>query len=327
MDINYRILWIEDSEDYVESAIGVIENIVAENYMSADIKTYESYDEFVKGELERFELDVFNLYDVILVDFALSGPSGEQIIREIRNRKIYTDIVFYSSDYEAMLATVKEPDQMNGVFFARRENLTNALINVVKKNLKREYSIANIRGLMMEGTSDFDFICRTAAIDVFAKLTPEQKKEVCESLMDYVNSAKKKANDNFDKIEKLYNNKSNKFLAKTLKSTDYVIDNKDRYMLFAQMLQLAGYNLEFSEQEATCYNENLIQPRNKLAHSKAFYGACKKKVHIANERGQEKCNQDCENCQTLYDIEKCENIRKLIYKYYLIFKQIDETTR
>ncbi len=327
MDINYRILWIEDSEDYVESAIGVIENIVAENYMSADIKTYESYDEFVKGELEHFELDVFNLYDVILVDFALSGPSGEQIIREIRNRKIYTDIVFYSSDYEAMLATVKEPDQMNGVFFARRENLTNALINVVKKNLKREYSIANIRGLMMEGTSDFDFICRTAAIDVFAKLTPEQKKEVCESLMDYVNSAKKKANDNFDEIEKLYNNKSNKFLAKTLKSTDYVMDNKDRYMLFAKLLQLAGYNLEFSEQEASFYNENLIQPRNKLAHSKVFYGTCKKKVHIANERGQEKCNQDCENCQTPYDIEKCENIRKLIYKYYLIFKQIDETTR
>ncbi len=326
MDINYRILWIEDSEDYVESTVGVIKKIVSESYMSADIKTYESFSEFEKGELEPFDLDVFNLYDVILVDFALSGSSGDHIIREIRNRKIYTDIVFYSSNYESMISTIKEQDQMDGVFFARRENLTNALINVVKKNLKREYSIANIRGLMMEGTSDFDFICRTTAIDVFAKLTPEQKKEVCESLMSYVDNAKKKATDNFDEIIRFYNSNLDKFLAKTLKSTDYVMDNKDRYMLFAQMLQLAGYNLEFSEQEATCYNENLIQPRNKLAHSKVFYGACKKKVHIANERGQVTCNQDCKNCKTPYDIEKCENIRKLIYKYYLIFKQIDART-
>ena len=48
-------------------------------------------------------MDTFNLYDQILVDFALSGSTGDEIIREIRGRKIFTDIVFYSSNYQSMI--------------------------------------------------------------------------------------------------------------------------------------------------------------------------------------------------------------------------------
>ena len=51
---------------------------------------------------------------------------------------------------------VKAGDQLDGVFFSRRENLTGVIDRVIKKNRKREYSISNIRGLIMDSTSEFD---------------------------------------------------------------------------------------------------------------------------------------------------------------------------
>ena len=71
------------------------------------------------------------------------------------------------------------------------------------------------------------------------------------------------------------------------------------------------------------YTASVITPRNKLAHSKLFYGECKKKLHISKTRQEPKCNQDCEHCSSEYSIDSCEALRKKLFEYYQMFQDID----
>lgn len=322
MNINYNVLWIDDSDDFIESTIELIEETIADNHMVHKITTYNSFEQFIKGELENFDLEVFNLYDQILVDYALSGSTGDEIIRSIRARNIFTDIVFYSSNYESMIQEMRNKGQLDGVFFAKREDLTSAINSVIKKNLKREFNIANIRGLIMDGTSEFDFICRTVSMFLFEKLDKEKQKEILAEASAYVKNAEDKSLSNFKNLSELLQKNGKKFLKDALFSVDYVMDNKDRYALMSLIVRQFEFGVEFNDTFAQEYYDNLIKPRNDLAHNKLYYGDCKKKLHIARKREQSACNKRCSECVSKYDIEKCEEIRSNIYKYFLLMSNL-----
>lgn len=322
MNTIYRMLWIDDDDDYIESTIELIEDTVKNNNMLPVVKTYSVYADYQKNELENFDIDVFNLYDQIIVDYALSGITGDQLIRELRAHNIFTDIVFYSSNYEAMQNEVKTGDQLDGVFFSRREDLTGVIDRVIKKNLKREYSISNIRGLIMDSTSEFDYICRTTTIALFDKLPSEKQAEIATKVKEFVSNAKAKSASNFCKLDSI---NEKRIVEASLNSVEYVMDNKDRYSIMSlvvrEFIDSPLTNDSFSEQ----YHSDLIKPRNDLAHNKLFYGKCMKKLHIAKKRQQFECNQDCDHCASKYSIEKCEELRKLIFSYYLLFSSINQS--
>lgn len=325
MNINYKLLWIDDSDDFVESTEELVDQTIRENHMVPDIKVYNTFERFKMGELDNFDLDVFNMYDQIIVDYALSGITGDEIIRAIRSRNIFTDIVFYSSNYDTMIAEMKKKGQLDGVFFAKRENLTSAISNIIKKNLKREYSVANIRGVIMDGTSEFDFICRTVSVALYDKLSPEKKREVFEKALSFVNKAKEKSEGNFSSLSSLVDRKNDKkFLKEALFNVDYVMDNKDRYEVLCLILKEFEFGESFEDSFVQDYYFNLIKPRNDLAHNKLYYGDCRKKLHIAKKREQSACNHDCEKCASVYDINRCEEIRAKIYDYFLLLNNLND---
>ena len=323
MNTMYRILWIDDDDDFIDSTCELIENTVSENNMYPKITKYSVYSEYQKNELGNFDIDVFNLYDQIIVDYALSGTTGDKIIRDLRGRNIYTDIVFYSSNYEAMQAEVKAGDQLDGVFFSRRENLTSVVDRVIKKNLKREYSISNIRGLIMDSTSEFDFTCRTTTLALYDKLPSEKQKTVEEKAKEYVLNAKEKSENNFSDLDKLT---GIQFVKKALESVEYIMDNKDRYAIMSLVVREFDSDPIFDDHFAEKYRVDLVKPRNDLAHNKLFYGQCLKKLHIAKSRQKLECDKDCEHCSSKYSIEKCEELRKSMYFYYSLFDKVNTIT-
>jgi len=323
MNINYNILWIDDSDDYVESAKELVKQTIKSNYMIPNIRVYGSFEELKTKELDNFDLDTFNLYDQILVDFALSGSTGDEIIKNIRSRKIFTDIVFYSSNYQSMINNIKNTGQLDGVFFAKRENLTNAIDNIVKKNLKREYSIANIRGIIMDGTSEFDYICRTVAVSLFEKLEETKQVEIFEKACSFVKNAEDKSKQNFGNLAGVAKN-TKKYIKDLMFSVDYVIDNKDRYELLALIVKNFEFGKQFNETFARAYYDSLIKPRNNLAHNKLYYGNCKKKLHVAKTKRANACEKGCEQCESKYDVEKCEIIRGNIYNYFQILNKLGQ---
>lgn len=321
MNTMYKILWIDDSEDFIETAQELMEDSVAQNNMEPHLTIYSQFKDYKEKELDNFDVEIFNMYDQIVIDYALSGTTGDEIIRDLRHRNIYTDIVFYSSNYATMKQEMKYSDEhLDGVFFSTREDLTETVDKVIKKNLKREYSIANIRGLIMDSTSEFDYICRTTTLALFDKLSDSKKEIIVNKAREFVENAESNSKNNF---RKLSSKSGYKFLKAAMESVDYVMNNKDRYAIMALVVREFEDDSTWDDTFADNYQSNLIKPRNDLAHNKLYYGSCQKKIHIAKQRQKFNCNEDCENCISKYTIESCEELRKFMYYYHQILNQIN----
>lgn len=321
MNTTYKILWIDDSEDFFDSTEELIMDTVRANNMVPEIKYYVHYEAFLESEIEGFDAEIFNQYDQLIIDYALSGITGDEIIRGLRERHIYTDVVFYSSEYQKMQDEMRGTNQLDGVFFADRNDLTVIVDRVIKKNLRREYNIANVRGLIMDNSSEFDYICRITAVALFDLLNPEKQAEIEEIAKGFVGSAQQQSTQNFDDLKK---KKGRTYVKKAIESVEYVMSNKDRYSLMALILREFDFSEYVPSDLAEQYASDVITPRNQLAHSKLFYGECKKKLHIAKTRQRLKCNEDCEHCTSKYSIESCEHLRKRLFEYYELFQQIDQ---
>ena len=74
------------------------------------------------------------------------------------------------------------------------------------------------------------------------------------------------------------------------------------------------------------YSDELIKPRNKLAHAKLVYGKCYQKLHPIKNRSIPSCDGKCDSCSNEYDMEKCESLRAAIYNYYKVFQNIEKKT-
>ena len=323
MDMTYKILWIDDAEDYVESTQELVNDAIREHFMDAEIESYSDYDVFKNQNLKDFDATSFDFYDLILMDFALSGTTGDTVIRELRNKEIYTDIVFYSSDRENMEDALKNSDQLNGVFLADRANLLEIINRVVKKNLKREYRISNIRGLIMDSTSEFDYICQSTTIALFEKLDAEQQGIIIQKAKEYVDCAESNSKRNF---KRLRDENGNSFIQDAIKSVEYVMNNKDRYALMGMVVKSFDDGPIAQEDFSQKYSDELIKPRNKLAHAKLVYGKCHQKLHPIKNRSIPSCDGKCDSCSNEYDMEKCESLRAAIYNYYKVFQNIEKKT-
>ena len=324
MNIQYKILWIDDDPEYVESAREHVEKIVRENKMEPVLKIYNDYETYQQEEMASFNEDVFNLYDQIVIDYALSGTTGDKIIKELRNKQIYTDIVFYSSNYVEMSEELRKNEMLDGIFWADRRDINSTIYNVIKKNLKREFSIANIRGLIMDSTSEFDYICRTTTVALFDSLSGAKKNEVIERARAYAKNAEESSQEAFSKLRAA---EGKKFLKDAMTSVDYVMANRDRYALMAMVVDAAYSDSGIHEQFADQYASDLIKPRNDLAHSKLYYGACQRKLHISKKLETHECDRNCAECKSKYGIEECEQIRQKIYEYYQMFEALNIRTR
>ena len=67
MNMQYRILWIDDSPDYIESTQELIEEAVRQSNMNPMVKVYSRYSDFQEAETKCFDEEVFNQYDQIVV--------------------------------------------------------------------------------------------------------------------------------------------------------------------------------------------------------------------------------------------------------------------
>lgn len=323
MNTNFKILWIDDSRDYFESTEELIEEHVIANNMVPQTTFFDDYEDFRAQELDVFDIEVFSRYDLLIIDYALSDTTGTGIIHELRNRQIYTDIIFYSSEPSKMKEEVRQCDLLDGVFFADRKDLTSVVNNVISKNMRREYSIANIRGLIMDNTSEFDYICRITTTALFEKLSPEDQCEVETKLREFVTEAKQNATKNFDSLDK---KAGPQYIKSAMNSTDYVMNNSDRYTILNLILQKYDAFKEVPSDFHTHYTEDVIAIRNKLAHSMLYYGNCQKKIHISKIRESLNCGNNCTDCKAAYDILACETLRKKLFEYRRMFAHINDQT-
>lgn len=159
MKLDYKILWLDDNMD----------EILSDDY-PRDIYTYLSEQGFepilitVKNETEFFE-NLNDSFDLIMTDFHLnetttSTRNGDAIIEEVRNKSIFTEIMFYSAQGD-VADTIKKDritffDTSKVTGNIHYEKIVEKAINLIGLTIKKFQHIVAMRGMIMNETSSLD---------------------------------------------------------------------------------------------------------------------------------------------------------------------------
>jgi CheY-like chemotaxis protein len=150
MKINYSILWLDDSiDEFVED--GWIDNIkqyLIEEGFEPKVTTVAKIDEFYS------ELNAS--FDLIMTDFHMTPKNGDEIVKDIRNQNIQTEILFYTARED-----LQEIGKIDRVTFLEttgdhHSQIVEATKDLIALTIKKFQNIIAMRGMIMHETSSLD---------------------------------------------------------------------------------------------------------------------------------------------------------------------------
>jgi len=173
MNTSFNILWFEDESAWYKMQLPQVETAVATHCLQCQ-STWKQND---KLDMNSF---VGRTFDLILMDYDLaSKTTGEQIIKTIRDANILTDILFYSSQYDTMIqAATSIFPPLDGIYYSSRkiEEFQLKLSQVINKIVQRSENLINLRGFVLDSTSDFELRIREMLTICWKKFNDDQKK-------------------------------------------------------------------------------------------------------------------------------------------------------
>lgn len=265
MNVKFRVLWFEDTRDWFKNEKENVEDLLRNHCLVPEIDWFD-------GEDITEEKITDPKYDLILMDYMLAEEKkGDEIAHIIRSHKVLTDILFYSSNTEEMHKAIKAgiPD-LDGIYITKRDTKTfkDKVAGVIKKIIKRSEDIVNLRGFVLDNTSDFENRITELLSKTYGLFIKEDK-ELLNNKMQ-------------NKITKYIQNRQ-KNLADSLASEDFFDSvNKDHTLtdistklsVFQEVINLL--KTKFSMPEALYivhfreyYMDMVGSYRNQLGHAKA----------------------------------------------------------
>lgn len=152
MKLNYYILWVEDDNSWYETTTELFRETVEGHGFNPIIKRKKTLDEVIQELVD----DGLKKYDIFLIDFNLrNSADGSSIIDFLREKNIYTDIIFYSSDKQTIIESIKERE-LEGVYHSDRKEIEDKFEKVFLTTIKKIEEINSMRGLIVGETSDLD---------------------------------------------------------------------------------------------------------------------------------------------------------------------------
>lgn len=264
MNTVFKILWFEDEVSWYNMERLRINAILQDHYLTPKI-VRKNGDDFDITELTG------NDYDLILMDYKLAeGTTGDTVASAIRNNNILTDILFYSSEEQNMLDAISKGTPIDGVYLTKRDyTIFNEKVeNLISKIVKRSEDLVNLRGFVMDGSSDFEVRIQEILNIVWHKFD-ESEKDILE------NAVQKTIKRNEDRDQKT----KQKVLAENptfpaAVNSIHFFSHSDRLYLLEKVIKilLDNYNLtaeeEFSSFKSNYENE-ISHYRNALGHRKS----------------------------------------------------------
>lgn len=296
MDINYKILWFEDTDESYDTLSRRTARYVEGKNLRCQIKRIFGTSDF---DISKYDL---NSYEVLVVDLQLSqGSKGYEIINAIRSSNYVNDILFYSSAGVSTLENAMKEYRLEGVFLSDRNNrmFMEKISQLIDKSVRRSENIINIRGIVMDETSEFDSqmkdivlasqaLMSPVEIDaikkyVSEKLLVEKAKDATELLQKFPDGGKWEFSDLLEEheftsmmrarlVNKILGQKENQQIRELVEACRNIlpesfVDSSEKF------------------QFAKAYEDNIIVFRNKLAHVKRLNA--KNPVFIGTIKGRE----------------------------------------
>lgn len=304
MKLKYRILWIENEQDWVES----IEDQI------------QDYLEDLGFDYERTLIDKeekginYNDYDLILMDLNLADhPNGAELISRIRELGVYTDVVFYSASGMSELRAKGNEKEVEGVYYSSRTpdvSFVKKVKVVIDSTIRKVQDLNNLRGLVMAEVSELDMRMTSLIEKYFVENGSEEKTATFKNhLVNDIEKATKKKLTESERCDKSCKHKwSGLTIGEIVKDFDFDASRKARAIKLVIDMENIPYeaNKNFYED----YRIDMLSMRNQLAH-------CISKMKDGKEILVTK-NEEIE-----FDDKKFQEIRKQIKTYNSLFDKIE----
>lgn len=307
MRLKYKILWIENEEDWVDSIYDQIQEHLSDLGFEFEKKLIAKEEESV----------IYDEYDLILMDLNLAEqPNGAELIERIRNLNVFTDIVFYSSIEIELLREKGREKNLEGVYYSGRtpdSSFVRKVCQVIDSTIKKVQDLSNLRGLVMAEVSDLDslmdeiiqkYYVDQSLLDEFHHIiTKDKEKNIKKSLdIDGIDCEKAcKLNWrqlNIDKLLKIIDS------SQKVRAINILLErNKKQGTVLYQSSNEKGF--------VDNYNKDIIDVRNNLAHCSSII-----------ENGKEILKT--RNGDLIFDTDRITEIRKKIREYHELFLKIKE---
>jgi hypothetical protein len=258
MQLHYNILWIDDEINKFQIAgdIDRVNNYLIElGFAPHIIPLSEGKD--LDDHFASYK------FDLIVSDFNIEeGHHGDDLIRSIREKQIFTEVLFYSSqtNLQAIAEKLLGVDRIS--FHSGRRELIEKIETLIALSVQRLLELNATRGLITDETSELDVIIEELVMHlVFDKLnlTQEQQDEI---ITNYVEGYLRKGPENFFQ----------KYKERGFRDLFHKIEASRKWSIFRDLLKKLKDSKEISEflQKNKTYCSEVIAVRNKFAHAKAI---------------------------------------------------------
>lgn len=287
MKLEYKILWLDDNKKAIEedSYSSEIEEHLREKAFIPEIVLVDHKDEFFRN------LDSVD-FDLILTDFNLNDTdTGDKIIQQVRNRSIFTEIMFYSAQSE-----IKNTINLDRITFLDTSKTTSKnhyqdviekAISLIDLTIKKFENIVVMRGMIMQETSSLDTIIKSIVVKYLETLDDNNKQNLLE---DILTNIEKNATEKYKKVK---SNKINDVLKDNI-----LFDSSQKIKALGKILTKLKLT-DFSDS----YTNDIIRNRNKLAH-----------VELTKNEQDKYCFK-LKNDEIIFDEKFCQNMRKNLIDY------------
>lgn len=250
MRYDLKILWVEDSRVFYDSAKGILIMYAEDNGISLDFEYVEDVEVFIE-KIEK-ETNRFKAYDICFVDYNLSQKIlGNDLIKQLKRKELDSDILFYSSEYEPKIREDIREDlsSFEGVYIANRENFEEKANYLITKNARNLTKLSNIRGFLMDQTSENDYIIKSYILRKFAELSTEQKEEISKFVLQIVRQSAERFKIKANSLVEQLDEKGIEDIKKFMRNMNDVVPLKLKYQIFEKMITFLG---EVSFEEGYC---------------------------------------------------------------------------
>lgn len=257
MTLDYKILWFEDIVTSFNAKKRLVKRVVEDlGFVFA-----EPRNEIDDANLDEID---FQSYDLIIADLGLAnGTKGSTILETIREKGVYTEVVFYSSQGEAYVRNELTNFQIDGAYCADRENddFIDKVGKVIFTTIKKVQDLNNIRGLIMAETSDIDKKMLKIIQLIITKNAFGLRDTLTDNIFTNVGSKVKGKKNSYDAY---FNKKNVNSVMKDsvmfdafekLKSVQFIFDSIDH--LITNQYKNDGFKVSYSE---------ITRRRNLLGH-------------------------------------------------------------
>lgn len=264
MNYVFNVLWFEDNHGWFKLGKSKLESITEEHCLKCNVKQNRS------SNLDT-EMLKSTKYDLILMDYDLaSNITGEHVIASIRDENVFTDILFYSSQYDLMISAVSSiSPPLDGIYYSDRkmELFEPKLSQVVSKIVQRSEDLINLRGFVLDNTCDFELRLREILTLCWNKFTDEQKEILRIKMIEQLDGKRRRTGVKVDEA------KQQPCVFTYANNHEYLLSVADRLDLLETILPIliSEYDLP-SSQELTAFKDYYIDKvnmyRNRLGHVK-----------------------------------------------------------